>query len=133
MRYMLDTNICIYLIKNDPAHVAKKFAHLNYGDAVISVITLAELRFGAFVSKYREQEEQAILGLLEDIPVLSFDETITFSYAKLRAALPDRRKDALDRLIAAHAVAADCILVTNNEADFKGYPNLTWENWVSGC
>lgn len=130
MRYMLDTNICIYLMKNDPIHIADKFADLNYGDAVISVITLAELRFGALVSPQWRQEEQAISGLLEDIPVLSFEPDVTLSYAKLRAAIPDRRIDALDRLIAAHAIATDCILVTNNESDFKNYPNLKWENWV---
>lgn len=63
-------------------------------------------------------------------PVLAFDETAAGSYGVLRAALPDRRRDALDRLIAAHALGLGLTLVTNNEADFAGYPGLAVENWV---
>lgn len=132
MRYMLDTNICIYLMRRQPPEVSIRFAALGYGDVVISSITLAELRFGALVSPRREQEDQALAGLLEDVPALPFDDAAAASYAVLRAAVRERRRDALDRLIASHAVAADCVLVANNEADFKGYPGLVVENWVPG-
>jgi tRNA(fMet)-specific endonuclease VapC len=127
---MLDTNICIYLMRRQPPEVVKRFAVLGYGDVVMSSITLAELRFGALVSAKRKQEDRALAGLLQDVPVLAFGDAEAASYAAVRAALPDRRRDALDRLIAAHAIAADCVLVTNNEADFSGYSSLRVENWV---
>ena len=128
---MLDTNICIYLMRREPPGVAARFAGLGYGDVVMSSITLAELRFGALVSPQREREAMALEGLLEDVPALPFEDTAAASYAMVRAAMPDRRRDALDRLIAAHAVAAGCVLVTNNEADFRGCPGLAVENWVA--
>ncbi len=130
MAYMLDTNICIYLMRHHPPEVAVRFAQLSYGDVVMSSITLAELRFGALVSPQRDHEDRALAGLLEDVPALPFDEDAAAAYAVLRAAARERRRDALDRLIAAHAVATDCVLVTNNEADFRDYPGLRVENWV---
>lgn len=129
---MLDTNICIYLMRRQPPEVMRRFAALDHGDVVMSSITLAELRFGALVSPQRKQEDLALAGLLEDVPALPFDDACAVAYAPIRATAPDRRRDALDRLIAAHAVAAECVLVTNNEADFKHYPGLQVENWVSG-
>ena len=130
MRYMLDTNICIYLTRRQPQQVMRRFSALEQGDVVMSSITLAELRFGAWVSPRRAQEDLALAGLLEDVLALPFDEAAALVYGPLRAAVPDRRRDALDRLIAAHAIAAECVLVTNNEADFKHYPGLPIENWV---
>jgi tRNA(fMet)-specific endonuclease VapC len=132
-RYMLDTNVCIYLIRRRPLQVIERFARLGYGDVVISSITLAELCFGARVSPHRAQEEQALAGLLEDLPALPFEESAAATYALVRSAVPDRRRDALDRLIAAHAIAADCVLVTNNEADFRDIPGLQLENWVAAA
>jgi tRNA(fMet)-specific endonuclease VapC len=129
-RYMLDTNICIYLIRQHPPQVVERFERLAYGDVVMSSITLAELRFAVATSSHRAQEERALAGLLDDVPALPFEESAAASYGTVRAALPDRRRDALDRLIAAHAIAADCVLVTNNEADFRDYPGVRIENWV---
>ncbi len=131
MRYMLDTNICIYLMRHDPPQVIERFARCALGDLVMSSITLAELRFGALVSPQWAREDRALAGLLEDVPALPFDEPAAASYAAVRAALRERRRDALDRLIAAHAVATDCVLVTNNEADFRDCPGLRVENWVA--
>jgi tRNA(fMet)-specific endonuclease VapC len=131
MRYMLDTNICIYLMHNDPPEVVTRFARCGYGDVVMSAITLAELRFGAVISPHRAQEERALSGLLEDVLALPFEESAAAAYAIVRAAVRDRRRDALDRLIAAHAIAADCTLVTNNVSDFTDYPGLRIENWVA--
>jgi tRNA(fMet)-specific endonuclease VapC len=72
-----------------------------------------------------------LTGLLEDIEVVAFDVSAAISYGPIRLATRDRNRDALDKLIAAHAVALDVVLVTNNEADFIGYPNLRVENWVA--
>lgn len=131
LRYMLDTNICIYLMRHHPPGVVQRFAQCDYGDVVMSSITLAELRFGALVSPQRAKEDRALAGLIEDVPALPFEERAAKAYAAVRAAVRERRRDALDRLIAAHAIAADCVLVTNNEADFRDYPGLRLENWVT--
>ncbi len=132
MRYMLDTNICIYLIKNHPPEVLKRLQALNQGDAVISVVTYAELRAGLEMqSVHRSQDEQVLALLVEKIPVLPFTQTDAHYFGVLRAAVRDRNRNAMDRLIAAHALSVGAILVTNNEADFKDYPNLVVENWLN--
>ena len=131
MRYMLDTNICIHLIQKQPPHVVQKFATLQYGDVVISSITLAELRYGVERdSQKRHVAEAALNNLLRFLPVLPFEEQAAMQYGVLRALVRDRKRDALDRLIAAHALSQQLTLVTNNEADFKDYPLLTVENWI---
>jgi tRNA(fMet)-specific endonuclease VapC len=131
MPWMLDTNICIYLMKSQPAHVLERLEALREGDAVMSVVTYAELRAGLeMLVAGRARDEQVLNLLVQRIPVLPFDEEAAQSFGILRAAVRDRRRDALDRLIAAHAVSAGAVLVTNNEADFLGYPGLVVENWV---
>ena len=131
MRYMLDTNICIHLIQKQPPQVIQKFSTLKYGDVVISSITLAELRYGVERdSQIRAGAEAARNGLLRFLPVLPFEENAASHYGVLRALVRDRKRDALDRLIAAHALSQQLILVTNNEADFKDYTLLSVENWV---
>ena len=131
MRYMLDTNICIYLMRHHPPEVAERFATLEYGDVMMSSITLAELRYGVECHpESRATAETALLALLADIPVLAFDGDAATSYGIVRAAVRDRKRDALDRLIAAHAISLSVTLVTNNEADFKDYPGLVVENWA---
>ena len=133
MRYMLDTHICIYLIKRLPADVLHRLEALRQGDAVMSVVTFAELRAGLEMQTAHRSHDDQVLGLLTArIPVLSFDEAAAMSYGVLRAAVRERNRNALDRLIAAHAVSVGATLVTNNEADFKNYPGLTVENWVNG-
>jgi len=132
MRYMLDTNICIYLMHRRPPEVVDRFQCLNLGDVVMSVITLAELRHGLErQSDTRAAAGNALKSLLLYIPAVSFDTDAAVRYGELAAAVRDRRRDALDRLIAAHAVSLSLILVTNNEADFRDYPGLIVENWVS--
>lgn len=131
MRYMLDTNICIYLIRRQPPQVLRRLEALNEGDVCMSVITYAELRAGLEIqSEQREHDRRVLAQLVQRIPVLPLDEAGAESYGRLRAAVRDRRRDALDRLIAAQAVAAGSILITNNEADFADYPDLQVENWV---
>lgn len=132
MRYLLDTNICIYVIKRHPAKVLARLEQMRQGDVAMSVVTYAELRAGIEMRSADRTADGRTLGLLvERIPVLPFDGEAAEAYGVLRAAVADRRRDALDRLIAAHAVSLGMVLVTNNEADFAGYPGLAVENWAS--
>jgi len=132
-KYMLDTNICIYLMKHQPPEVAERFAQCFVGEVVISAITLAELEYGVACSGTSKDHNQAALdGLLDDIVVAAFEARAARAYGPIRANNRERNKDALDKLIAAHAVALGVTLVTNNEADFQTYPGLTLENWVAG-
>ena len=131
-KYMLDTNICIYLMKHQPPQVQARFAECFVGDVVMSAITLAELEFGVACSGDAKTHNQALLNsLLEDIPAAPFEAQAARVYGPLRAAQRERQKDALDKLIAAHALSLDVTLVTNNEADFRGFANLRIENWVN--
>ena len=131
---MLDTNICIHLMQEHPPEVLTRIAQRQVGDAVLSVITYAELRFGVSrlpaAAGEAAQADQALAHLIEDIPVLPFDERAGVSYGVLRAAVRDRQRNALDRLIAAHALAEQLTLVANNEVDFKASPRLIVQNWV---
>ena len=131
MKYMLDTNTCIYLILKRPPEVLQKLEQQFEGDVVMSAITYAELRAGLEMkSGDRARDEAALSALVARIPVQAFDEAGADAYALARRALPERRRDAMDRLIAAHAVSLALVLVTNNEADFRAYPGVRLENWV---
>jgi tRNA(fMet)-specific endonuclease VapC len=131
-KYMLDTNICIYLMKHQPPQVRAHFAECFVGDVVISALTLAELEFGVACSGEAQAHNQVLLdSLLEDILVAPFEAQAARAYGPLRAANRERNKDALDKLIAAHALSLGVTLVTNNQADFKSYTGLNVENWVN--
>ena len=119
-------------MKRRPPQVLERFRLLQTGDVVISAITLAELRHGIECCNTEDKKsaELALAELLNVIPALPFDNHAACSYGILAAAIRDRRRDALDRMIAAHAISLDVILVTNNTADFLGYPGLKLENWV---
>ena len=131
MRYMLDTNICIYIIKNHPPQVLHRLEALTQGSAVMSVVSYAELRAGLEIqTANRAQDERVLALLISRIPVLPFTESDAESFGVLRAAVRDRRRDTLDQLIAAHAVSVGVTLVTNNDADFKDYTGLEVENWA---
>ncbi|GFN47310.1 type II toxin-antitoxin system VapC family toxin [Candidatus Regiella insecticola] len=130
-RYMLDTNMCIYLMKHQPEKVARRFAECYVGDVVISAITLAELEFGVSVCSDPQRERQNLDALIELIEVRLFDAAAARSYGPVRKATRERKSDHLDKLIAAHAIALGVKLVTNNESDFAAYKNLTVENWLN--
>ena len=132
-KYLLDTHICIYLMKHQPPEVRERFAACFVGDVVISAVTLAELEFGIACSGLDVQaaNRSALEGLLEDIMVAPFDAQAAKAYGPIRAAYKERNRDALDKLIASHAVALGVTLVTNNEADFVNYAGLVVENWVN--
>jgi tRNA(fMet)-specific endonuclease VapC len=130
-KYMLDTNICIYLMKHQPAGVRERFARCFVGDVVISSITLAELEYGVACSGRSQGHNRRVLDeLLQDIVVLPFDANAAQTYGPLRAAHRERHKDALDKLIASQALALGVTLVTNNVADFHEFRGLTIENWA---
>lgn len=132
LRYLLDTNICIYLLRGRPPELIARLEALDYGEVAMSAIVLAELRVGLERhAESRARNEEVLADLLQLIPALPFDAAAAVQYGKLRAAVPDRNRDALDRLIAAHALSLGATLITNNEADFKDYPNLKVENWVA--
>lgn len=131
-KFMLDTNICIYLMKQQPSEVAARFAQCYVGEVVISAITLAELEYGIICSvESKPQNRQALDQLLEDIQVAPFDAKSAAAYGPIRLSTKDKKRDALDKLIVAHAVALNVVLVTNNEGDFVNYPDLKIENWVA--
>ena len=99
----------------------------------MSAVTYAELRHGVerCPASDRSAARQALQRLVARVPVLPFDGSAAEAYGVIAAAVRDRRRDALDRLIAAHAVSVGATLVTNNEADFKDYPGLQVENWIT--
>lgn len=130
-RYMLDTNMCIYLMKHQPEQVAKRFAQCYTGDVVMSAITYAELEYGVAACANAVRERRNLADLIEDIPVAPFDAAAAQAYGPVREATRERKGDHLDKLIAAHAVSLDAVLVTNNERDFASYPGLRLENWLN--
>ena len=132
MAYLLDTNICIYLIKHRPPHVRERFAKLAYGDMRLSSITVAELEYGVAKSAAREKNAAALQALLLPLEVMPFDATAAACYGTLRADLERRGEviGSMDMLIAAQALAAGLVLVTNNMREFARVSGLRCENWV---
>ena len=132
MRYMLDTNICIHVINQKPAKVIQRFKKEKIGNVAISSITLSELKFGAYNSSKPLQNLKAILKFTAPLEVLPFGEAETEPYGKIRYNLKKSGKiiGPMDTLIAAHALSASCVLVTNNVKEFKNVPGLRIENWV---
>jgi tRNA(fMet)-specific endonuclease VapC len=120
--YLLDTNICIYLMKHQPPQVAERFSACRVGEVLISAITAAELEYGVVASGADADRNSAALA--------PFDGAAARFYGLVRMASRQRRRDALDKLIAAQALALDVTLVTNNPRDFASYPGLRIENWV---
>lgn len=132
MRYMLDTNICIYLIKKKPESVLKNLnLHMDEGIA-ISAITLAELKHGVEASQYPEKNAIALNQFLSIVDILPFDDDAATEYGKICATL--RRQGTpigvMDRLIAAHAKAKGLIIVSNNVKEFARVEGLELKNWA---
>ena len=128
--YMLDTNMCIYLMKNQPPEVAERFAACQVGDVLMSAITHAELEYGVRGSADPSRERVNLASLVQDIVVAPFDSAAALAYGPIRLATRDTKKDHLDKLIAAHAVSLGATVVTNNLRDFAKYPGLNVENWL---
>jgi len=131
MKYMLDTNICIYLIKQNPAKVLKHFKSRAIGDIGISSITLAELRYGVSKSQHVEKNQQALDEFILSLEIADFDEKSAQEYGAIRAELERTGKPvgSMDMLIGAHAHALGVTLVTNNTKEFKQIKNLKIADW----
>lgn len=132
MKYMLDTNICIYAIKNKPEQVLQRLKENLQEGLCISAITLSELEFGAAKSANPQKNQTAIMQLLLVLDVLPFDDRAAMEYGDIRADL-EKKGDLigpLDMLIASHARSEDLILVTNNVREFVRVPDLKIENWA---
>jgi tRNA(fMet)-specific endonuclease VapC len=132
MKYMLDTNSCIYIIKKHPIQVLSHLKKKNISDVCISAITLAELQYGVQKSERKAQNSLALSEFLAPIEILPFDDASAIEFGKIRAVLEKKgaRIGEYDLMIAAHAISLDLILVTNNSKEFKGVSNLNIENWV---
>jgi tRNA(fMet)-specific endonuclease VapC len=130
-RYMLDTNICIYIIKNNPIAVRQKFENVSANDLVMSMVTLAELRYGAEKSQAKTKAMNAIARLTSRIEIAHLDEAVAEHYADIRAALERVGKPIgnNDLWLAAHARANDWVLVSNNTREFERVDGLKLENW----
>ncbi len=131
MRYMLDTNICIYVINARPPGVLERFRREQLGSIGVSSVTAAELAFGVAKSGSSRNRE-ALEMFLAPLEVLPFDDSVIWHYADLRAALERRGEPigALDTMIAAHALASNTTLVTNNTREFSRVSGLSLENWA---
>jgi tRNA(fMet)-specific endonuclease VapC len=133
MRYLLDTNICIYLIKKKPAQVLEKFQTHPVGDIGISAITIAELQYGVHKSQHVEQNQRALEQFLIPLICIPFDDQAATTYGEIRATLEAQGTPigALDTLIAAQALSLDVALVTNNTREFSRVPGLQVIDWAN--
>lgn len=133
MIYLLDTNICIYALNRRPPEVLEKLRSISRSAVAVSVITVLELRQGAEKSQDPEKAHQKLDFFLSSIRALPFDEDAALVAARIRAILERQGRPVgdLDSLIAAHALAQDLILVTNNLREFERIPDLRAESWVS--
>lgn len=132
MRYMLDTNICIYAIKHKPEAVIRRFLAHNPDEICISAITYAELMHGVEKSQAVEKNRLALSLFLSPITILEFDNYAAEEYGRVRANLEKKGTPIgpMDMLIAAHARTQELILVTNNTREFYRIENLQIEDWT---
>ena len=132
MRYLLDTNICIYLIKRRPLEVLERFRQYPPKDVAISAITLFELQYGIEKSKYRQRSEDALAKFLLPLNLIDLDRSSATEAAVIRAQLERKERPIgpYDLLIAGIARSLDMILVTNNTREFERIGGLHLENWV---
>lgn len=132
MQYLLDTNICIYLIKQKPFRVLERFSTLSLSDIGISSITVAELEYGVYKSQYQEKNQAALMQFLISLEIVEFDQAAATTYGSIRSDLESRGLiiGAMDMLIAAHALSLKVTLVSNNLREFSRITNLSLENWV---
>lgn len=132
MRYLLDTNTCIYIIKRSPAHVYDRFKLLHVGDVGISAITFCELQFGVSNSTQPEKNQLGLTEFLGPLEILDFPSEASRIYGDIRTYLQRAGTPIgnYDLLIAAHALYQGVTLVTNNTREFKRVPDLTIEDWT---
>ncbi len=131
-RYMLDTNICIYIAKHQPPEVKARFARLKPGELIMSAITYGELYYGVSKSNQRARALAQLEELVQEIPVEHLDSAAAQAYGEIRATLEKQGRliGNNDLWIGAHAMALDVTLATNNEREFKRIAGLSVENWT---
>ena len=129
---MLDTDICIYISKRRPPEVKARFERLKPGQMLMSVITYGELYYGASKSNQRAKALAQLARTVQDIPVEDLDSTASEAYGMIRAALEKQGRviGNNDLWIAAHAMALDVTLATNNDREFLRVTGLSVENWT---
>ncbi|OGR15089.1 MAG: twitching motility protein PilT [Desulfobacterales bacterium RIFOXYA12_FULL_46_15] len=132
MNFLIDTNICIYIMNEKPIEVIQKFKNTEIGQIGISSITVSELYYGVSKSKFRKQNARRLEEFLIPFDILPYDENASKIYGEIRAQLESQGSiiGPLDLLIAAHAMSNDLILITNNEDEFRRIASLKIENWV---
>lgn len=132
MNFLIDTNICIYIMNNRPAEVIQRFRSIEVGEVSISSISVSELQYGVSKSKRQKENQQRLDEFLIPFEILPYDEIASTYYGEVRAQLEKQGIviGPLDLLIAAHALSRDLVLVTNNEKEFRRIESLKVENWV---
>ena len=129
---MLDTNICIYIIKQKPQKVINRFRQAKVSEIGVSSITLSELEYGVIKSANPEQNKLALTQFVAPIEIPAYDDAAAQHYGRVRAYLERQGTPigSLDLLIAAHALSLNAVLITNNEKEFKRVSKLKIENWA---
>ena len=132
IKYILDTNICIYIMNQKPIEIIHKFKQFDIGDIGVSTITVSELHYGAAKSKHTKLNFRRIEEFLAPLEILPYDHNAAVYYGEIRCNLEKEGKTIgpLEMLIAAHALSRGITLVTNNETEFQRVDRLTVENWV---
>jgi tRNA(fMet)-specific endonuclease VapC len=132
MTYILNTNICIYIINQKPPVILAKFQSIPLGEIGISIITLAELYYGAVKSASPDKNISALNRFVIPLEIFNFDHSAALEYGIIRSNLEKKGTPigSLDMLIAAHAKSMDFIVVTNNEKEFSRVEGLRIENWI---
>ena len=130
--YLLDTNICIYIIKKNPKQVVDRIKTLKPHQVKLSSISISEMEYGASKSKKRERNRQALLHFASAFDIIAFDDSDAEVYGLIRAELEKKGQiiGPYDMQIAAQAISRDLILVTNNISEFLRISNIKLENWV---
>jgi len=133
IKYLIDTNICIYIMNKRPIGIIHKFKQFDVGEIGVSTITVSELQYGVAKSKNYRLNEQRIEEFLSPLEILPYDEIAAGIYGDIRLQLEKSGEPIgpLDLLFAAQALSRDLVLITNNEKEFKRVNNLKVENWVN--
>jgi tRNA(fMet)-specific endonuclease VapC len=132
IKFLLDTNICIYIIKKSPPKVFKKLETMKMGDVGISSITYCELQFRVANSKNREKNQDALNEFLAPLEILPFPGEAAVLYGEVKTYLKKKGRPIgpLDLLIGVHALHSEVTLITNNTSEFSRIPDLKVKNWA---
>ncbi len=132
MKYLIDTNICIYIMNNRPIDVIKKFKKVNIGEVGVSTVTISELQYGVAKSQQRKKNQSRLNEFIAPLILLPYDSDAAKTYGDIRYSLEKvgHPIGPLDLLIAAHAMSQNLIIVTNNDKEFSRIKDLKVENWA---